>query len=144
MNRSSNDTKNFAIGYADCSAAYGPGNIILPPINNDGSSVFNRKGNSTIPVKFRVCDATGRPISVAAAVFAGTGGTLTMKSAVRGTVDAANESTTADIPDAAFRWDGSSQWIFNMGTSNLTAGNTYVFTIKLASGGTIDFQVGIK
>jgi Galactose oxidase, central domain len=139
----SNDSKNFAIGYADCSAAYGPGNVILPPINNDGSSVFNKKG-STIPVKFRVCDAAGRPISVAAAVFAGTGGTLTMKSAVRGTVDAANESLTADIPDVAFRWDGTSQWIFNMATSNLIAGNTYVFSINLASGGTIQFQIGVK
>jgi hypothetical protein len=91
-----------------------------------------------------VCDAAGRPISVAAAVFAGTGGTLTMKSAVRGTVDAANESLTADIPDVAFRWDGTSQWIFNMATSNLIAGNTYVFSINLASGGTIQFQIGVK
>ena len=37
--------------------------MILQPINSDGTSVYNRKGGSTIPVKFRVCDAAGRPIA---------------------------------------------------------------------------------
>src|SRR5256885_8756842 len=88
----------------------GPGGVILPPINSDGTSVYKRQGGSTIPVKFRVCGASGAAISNSAAVFAGTGGTLTMLSAVRGTVDAVNETTSGDIPDAAFRWDASSQW----------------------------------
>src|SRR5439155_8698685 len=61
----------------------GPGGVILPPINSDGTSVYPRKGGSTIPVKFRVCGASGGSISNASAVFAGTGGTLTMLSAVR-------------------------------------------------------------
>jgi len=67
-----------------------------------------------------------------------------MLSAVRGTVDAVNETTTGDIPDAAFRWDSSGQqWIFNMATTNLTSGNTYTFTINLAYG-KITFVVGVK
>ena len=134
----------IAIIYGNCSAAIGPGQVILPPINSDGTSVYKRQGGSTIPVKFRACSASGASISNPSAVFAGTGGPLTMLSAVRGTVDAVNETTTGDIPDAAFRWDSSGQqWIFNMATTNLTSGNTYTFTINLAYG-KITFVVGVK
>jgi len=134
------------ITFGACSSAIGPGGVILPPINSDGTSVYPRKGGSTIPVKFRVCGASGAAISNSAAVFAGTGGTLTMLSAVRGTVDAVNETTSGDIPDAAFRWDASSQqWIFNMATTNLTSGQTYQFRINLAySPANIIFVVGVK
>ena len=134
------------ISFGACSTAIGPGGVILPPINSDGTSVYPRKGGSTIPVKFRVCGASGGSISNASAVFAGTGGTLTMLSAVRGTVDAVNETTSGDIPDAAFRWDASSQqWIFNMATTNLTSGQTYQFRINLAySPANIIFVVGVK
>jgi hypothetical protein len=133
----------LTISYGVCSATTGPGNVILPPINIDGTSVYNRKGGSTIPVKFRVCDAAGRSISNAAAVFAQTGATLTMLSAVRGTIDSPNEAGITDVPDVAFRFDGS-QWIFNLGTSNLTAGNTYTFRINLLYGPPINFVVGVK
>jgi hypothetical protein len=133
---------NFVIGYGTCSASYGQGGVILPPINSNGTSVFNRKGGSTIPVKFTVCDASGNPISNPAAVFSGTGGQLTMLSAVRGTITVVNESGYTDVPDAAFRWS-SNQWIFNMATSNLTAGSTYTFHINLAVG-YIEFVVGVK
>ena len=132
------------VGYGMCSAAVGPGGVILPPINSDGTSVYNRKGGSTIPVKFRVCNASGASISNPAVVFAGTGGTLTMLSAVRGTIDNINETTGTDIPDVAFRWDGQ-QWIFNMATNNLTSGSTYAFRINLAyAPASITFVVGVK
>jgi len=131
-----------SIKYGVCTA--GPGGVILPPINSDGTSVYQRKGGSTIPVKFRVCAANGSVISNPAAVFAGTGsGQLTLLRAVRGTITAVNETDGLDIPDAAFRFDGSSQWIFNMATNNLSPGTTYVFRINLANG-TIQFVVGIK
>jgi MBG domain-containing protein/Big-like domain-containing protein/galactose oxidase-like protein len=133
---------NLTIGYGQCSAAIGSGNVILPPINGDGTSVYPRKGGSTIPVKFRVCDYQGNSISNPAAVFAGTGGSLSMLSAVRGTVTVINEVDGTDIPDVAFRWSGD-QWIFNMATSNLASGNTYAFRINLAYGN-IGFVVGVK
>jgi hypothetical protein len=48
-------------------------------------------------------------------------------------------------PDTAFRWDPTSQqWIFNLDTRGLTAGNTYVFRISLADGSHIDFQFGLR
>jgi hypothetical protein len=138
----SNGAVNDLIGYGTCSAAVGPGGVILAPINSDGTSVFNRKGGSTIPVKFRVCDAAGNSISNATAVFGNSTGTITLLSAVRGTVTVVNETTIAEIPDVAFRWS-SGQWIFNMATSNLDAGSTYTFRINLANG-SIQFKVGVK
>ena len=139
----STDTKTFTIGYGVCSAGYGPGGVILQPINSDGTSVYSRKGGSTIPVKFTLCDAAGMPVSNATAVFAGgTAGPLTMLSAVRGTVDVITEPGISDIPDVAFRWSGD-KWIFNMATSNLAAGMTYTFRINLAVG-SIQFRVGVK
>ena len=51
----------IAVRYADSGACLGaPGHAILPPINADGSSVF--KQGSTVPAKFRVCDANGNSI----------------------------------------------------------------------------------
>jgi hypothetical protein len=140
----SSKTGSFSITFGVCGAAVGVGGVILPPINSDGTSVYNRKGGSTIPVKFRVCNASCASISNAAVVFSGTGGTLTMLSAVRGTIDDVNESASTDIPDAAFRWDASGQqWIFNMATTNLTSGSTDTFRINLTSG-YIQFVVGVK
>ena len=132
----------ITISFGTCSAASGPGNVVLPPINSDGSSVYNRKGGSTIPVKFRVCDAAGRPISDKSVVFGNSTGTIQMLSAVRGTVTNALEDVVNDVPDVAFRWTGQ-EWIFNMATSNLAAGTTYDFRIVLTTG-SIPFRIGIK
>ena len=137
-----NGTVDDRIGYGTCAAGYGPGGVILQPINSNGTSVYNRKGGSTIPVKFTVCDAAGMPIANPAAVFASMGGALTMLSAVRGTVDVVNEPGVSEIPDVAFRWAGD-KWIFNMSTSNLQAGTTYTFGINLSLGN-ITFRVGVK
>jgi hypothetical protein len=138
----SHASTTFGIGYGACSPVVGPGGVILQPINVDGSSVFARKGGSTIPVKFRVCDAAGNVIANPAAVFAATGGSLTMLSAVRATINGVNEVGTTDIPDVGFRYSGS-QWIFNMGTSNLAPGTTYTFRINLAAGNIV-FVMAVK
>jgi len=133
-----------AITFGVCSV--GPGGVILPPINSDGTSVYQRKGSSTIPVKFRVCGANGMAISNPALVFAPAGATITLLSAVRGTIDNVNENSTTDVPDVAFRWDSSGQqWIFNMATSNLTAGSTDYFRINLTNASqSILFAIGVK
>jgi hypothetical protein len=132
----------LAITYGTCGGSVP---AILPPINSDGTSVYQRKGGSTIPVKFQVCDAFGNPISNPAAVFGPNGGaTITMLSAVRGTVDTVNEVGVNTIPDAGFRYSGG-QWIFNMATTNLAAATTYTFRINLAYGpASIVFTIGVK
>jgi len=115
----------------------------LPPVNNDGSSVFKRKGGSTIPVKFTLCDANGNFISDPNAVFLnGCCGSITTLTRMRGTVDNVNEMDTTDIPDVAFHNVGN-HWQFNLVTTNLEAGYTYTFQINLKFG-TIQFTVAVK
>jgi hypothetical protein len=100
--------------------------------------VFKQK--STVPVKFRVCDANG--VSIGANVVAAfslvhiTAGTTTT------TVNEPVDSTT---PDATFRWDPSAQqWIFNTNTKSLTANKTYGFAITLTDATVIEYQFGLK
>jgi hypothetical protein len=130
----------LTIGYGTCSGP-NPGGVILQPINADGSSIFPRSGR-TVPVKFTVCDANGNPISDPNAVFAGTGGQLTMLSAVRGQIPNPDENQYNDIPDVAFRYTGG-MWMFNMATSNLQSGYSYMFRINLKYG-SITFVIAIK
>jgi hypothetical protein len=130
----------LTIGYGTCSGP-NPGGVILQPINADGSSVFPRAGR-TVPVKFTVCDANGNPISDPNVVFAGTGGELTMLSAVRGQIPNPDENQYNDIPDVAFRYTGG-MWMFNMATSNLQSGYSYMFRINLKYG-SITFVIAIK
>jgi hypothetical protein len=132
----------FTIGYGICTA--GSGHMILPPINSDGSSVYNRRRGSTIPVKFRVCDASGNNICDPNAVFAsGVGGSITMVSELRGTVNVVNEDNSFDLPDVAFTCLGD-HWQFNMDTMTLHSGSDYTFRINLKDGSSITFIVGLK
>jgi hypothetical protein len=129
----------LTIGFGTCTGQ-NPGDVILQPINADGSSVF--KVGRTVPVKFTVCDASGNPISDPMTVFGNSSGSITLLSAVRGTINGVNETGTNDIPDVAFRYsDGI--WIFNMATSNLQAPATYTFRINLTNG-SLQFQFGTK
>jgi hypothetical protein len=116
-----------------------PSHVILQPVAADGTSVF--KAGRTVPLKFRVGDADGNSI--------GTPGTIAsfrIIDVITGTVttpvDLPPSSTT---PDTSFRFDPTSQqWIFNLSTSGLSAGSTYVFRIGLADGSNIDFQFGLR
>jgi hypothetical protein len=116
-----------------------PSHVILQPVAADGSSVF--KAGRTVPLKFRVGDVNGNSI--------GTPGTIAsfriigvITGTVSTSVDLPPSSTT---PDTSFRFDPTAQqWIFNLNTSGLSAGSTYVFRIGLADGSNIDFQFGLR
>jgi hypothetical protein len=115
------------------------GHSILQPINADGTSVF--KQGSTVPAKFRVCDANG--------VSVGSVGLVTsfkLVQTISGTESAlVNEAVTSTTPDTAFRWDPTAQqWIFNINTKSLNANKTYVYQVTLNDGSTIGFQFGLK
>jgi len=121
-----------------------PGAVILPPINADGTSVYKRKAGSTIPVKFKVCDASGNSISDPNVVFpTGCCGSVTLTSIRRGTVDNVNENGVSDIPGSAFTFTGD-KWQLNMSTTNLQAGDTDTFQIALKDGSYVTFTVGLK
>ena len=121
------------------------GHAILQPIT--ASSVF--KQGSTVPAKFRVCDANG--VSIGPNGATGNGPTTKivasfyMIGSTTGTVANVNEPVASTTPDTAFRWDSTNQqWIFNISTSNLSASTTYKYEITLNDGSTIDFQFGLK
>ena len=92
------------------------GHTILQPVNADGSSLF--KQGSTVPAKFRVCDANGNSIGTPDVVTS-----FRLIKAVSGLdfspVDKAVVSTT---PDTAFRWSAADQWIFNINTKSKMRG----------------------
>ena len=116
-----------------------PGHQVLQPLNIDGTSVV--KKNSTVPVKFRVCDANGNSIGTPGVVAS-----FQLLQVINGTVTSTvNEDPLSTTPDAEFRWSASDQqWIFNLNTKNLTANRTYVYQILLNDGSSIGFQFGTK
>jgi hypothetical protein len=139
----SSGTASLTVVYGTCIAPNPPGAVILPPIKNDGTSVFRSNSDRTIPVKFTVCDANGNPISDPNAVFLnGCCGSISMLTRMRGTVDNVYQDGTADIPDVAFHFVGD-HWQFNLVTTNLDPGYTYTFQIDLKFGN-IQFTLAVK
>jgi hypothetical protein len=131
----------YTVLYSTAACLGSPGHSILQPINVDGSSV-NKQG-STVPAKFRVCDANGNSI--------GTPGVVTsfrLVQIINGViVDAVNEPVDSTTPDAAFRWSATDQqWIYNISTklNPFQKNKTYVFEITLNDNSTIQFRFGLK
>ena len=116
-----------------------PGHTILQPVNADGSSVF--KQGSTVPAKFRVCDANGNSIGTAGVVTS-----FKLIKIVSGLdTDTVDEAVVSTTPDTAFRWSATDQqWIFNINTKSLATNKTYTYRITLADGTFIDFEFGLK
>jgi hypothetical protein len=141
FNTTATTTASILYAGANTSCLGSPGHTILQPINpaTGIDSVF--KQGSTVPAKFRVCDASGNSI--------GTPGVVTsfkLIKTINGTeATTVNEDVISTTPDTAFRWSATDQqWIFNINTKSLTANKTYVYQITLADGTTIDFQFGLK
>jgi hypothetical protein len=131
------------VSYSTASCSGDMGHSVLQPINADGTSVF--KLGSTVPTKFRVCDANGVSVGLAGTVasymLVGAGSTSGL------TIDEDVYSTNVDN---AFRWDSTGkQWVFNQATGKnnptLSKTNTiYRFQINLKDGSSIQFQYGLK
>jgi hypothetical protein len=133
-------TNSVHVIYASAGlTCYGdPGHQILQPINVDGTSVF--KKGSTVPAKFRVCNAGG--YSIGKAGIANSFKLYKISAGVIADIDEAIYSTTSDT---AFRWSSTDQlWIFNISTKSLAAGQSYMYDITLNDGTHIYFQFGLK
>ena len=64
---------------------------------------------------------------------------------ISGTAANVDETVSSTTSDTAFHWDATNQqWVFNISTKSLAAGNTYVYAITLKDGTTIGFQYGLK
>jgi hypothetical protein len=112
----------------------GPGHQILAPIA--AGTPFVKAATPTIPVQFRVCDARGT--SVSSTVVSSF--TLTSINGVPASTPAPLGGPFAFIGGNLSNGAGSAGWQFNLSTSNLTAGNTYAYTINLNDGTSISFQ----
>jgi hypothetical protein len=143
---------NFPLGttIVTCTASDNGGNIatgnftvsviyawsgFLQPINQDGSSIF--KLGSTIAVKFQL---TG----VSAGVQNATAKFSYVKISNKVSNGAMKPSTTAaPTTGDLFRYDGTSQYIYNWGTKGLTAG-TYQLRIDLGDGVSRTVNISLK
>jgi hypothetical protein len=118
------------------------GHQVLQPINTPPQALSVFKGGSTIPVKFRVCDANGVSIGTAGVVTSNPFA-CTITGSTGSPVDETINSTT---PDTNFRWDSTNQqWIFNWGTKGLPAGGKlYSCAITLNDTSKILFSLALK
>jgi hypothetical protein len=131
--------KGLNVIYANSGTCFGEaGHRILQPINVDDTSVF--KKGSTVPAKFRVCDANGVSVGSQDVVTA-----FKLLVTEGGLPEGINETVTATTPDTQFRWSATDQqWIFNISTKNLSANYRYTYRIWLRDGSMIDFKFGLK
>jgi hypothetical protein len=128
----------LTVSYSLTTCLGSAGHAILQPIDRDGSSVF--KQGSTVPAKFRVCDARG--VSIATPGVVASFRLVSTSLGVDGPVDEAVASTT---PDTGFRWSATDQqWIFNISTKSLAANRTYNYEIVLDDGSKIGFRFGLR
>ena len=134
-----NGTLTVTYAPAGSSCLGSAGHTILQPINADGTSVF--KQGSTVPAKFRVCDANGASIGTAGVVTS-----FKLYQTISGTeTSSPNEDVVSTTPDTAFRWSSTDQqWIFNINTKPLGANKTYVYRITLNDTTMIQFQFGLR
>jgi hypothetical protein len=134
-----NYTFLYVSGTLKIQYAMGIGHVIFSPINAGGTSVF--KQGQTVPAKFVVYDANGASIGTPGVVSS-----FFLTAIGSGTATTTVESIAhTNSPDTSFRWDSTNQqWIFNISTANLTAGNTYTYAITLNDGSTIMFQYGLR
>jgi hypothetical protein len=137
-NNASGSVKDYIL-FASASSGLCDGDLshtILQPINADGTSVF--KTGSTVPTKFRVCDAFGNSVGPTTA-FSNVVKSYNIMGTYGGTITNVDETVSSTTPDTTFRWDPTAQqWIFNTATGASTSLNsknyTYWFQIVLIDG----------
>jgi hypothetical protein len=131
----------LTVNYAATCQGAPIGNPILQPVNGDGSSTF--KQGSTVPLKFRACDAGGNSFGPTSAVP-----NIVASYVLDHTSNGApgvNEAVDSTTPDTAFRWSATDkQWIFNLSTKNLSAGKTYTYKVTLVGGASFTIVFGLK
>jgi len=129
----------LTVNYAATCLGSPIGNPILQPVNNDGSSTF--KQGSTVPLKFRACDANGNPVGPTTAV-PNIVASFVLDHTTAGAA-APNEAVDSTTPDTAFRWSPD-QWIFNLSTKNLTNNKTYYYKVTLVGGASFNITFALK
>jgi hypothetical protein len=136
---SSNYTITYVPGTLQVIYQSNIGHTVLPPIDPAGGSIF--KLGSTVPVKFQVFDVNDVSIGTPGVVIG-----FHIIEIISGTATSdVSLDVTSTSSSTAFRYDPvAQQWIFNLSTKGLIAGNTYVLRIELNDGSHIDFRFGVR
>jgi hypothetical protein len=110
-----------------------PGHVVLPPLNPNAT--VQVKKNSTVPVRFRVCNAFHLPVGWIPVVshFYFMGNTAGATTPVSEVTDHPFEFEVHDL------W-----WEYELKTKTLVSGLTYYYRILLNDGTTIDFSFKVK
>ena len=106
------------------------------PVNIDGSSIF--KLNSAVPLKFKLTDALGLPISGAVAKLSA----AKVTNAIEGTfveAEAKGNSSTGNI----FSQDGAGQYHYNLDSKTLSTG-TWSLKITLDDGASYTTRISLR
>jgi YVTN family beta-propeller protein len=111
----------------------------LPPIRNDGSSIF--QSGRTVPVKFQLTTADGGYVTNATATLQ----VLKLTDTVLGTVvevtaDASGSSNTGNL----FRFDATAnQYVYNLSIKGYSSG-TYLLRVRINDQTTHEVQISIR
>jgi hypothetical protein len=120
---------------------------ILPPFNADGTSVW--KYGSTLPVKVQITWCDGTPV---AGLAPKVGTSLVSSTNPALPIDEAASTSAADTT-GIMRYDGTSQYIYNFGSKNLSDPSAvYYMTVKgtdsngniVTSPGMVQVKFGLK
>ena len=119
--------------YSTGSCVGDPGHVVLPPLNPNAT--VQVKKNSTVPVRFRVCNAFHLPVGWIPVVshFYFMGNT------------AGATTPVSEITDCPFDFElHNLWWEYELKTKSLTSGKTYYYRIALNDGTVIDFSFKVK
>jgi uncharacterized repeat protein (TIGR01451 family) len=152
INCSGQSSTNYAISFtpgtatviyqlAGVNCTNGPGHTILAPVSAAGTTVFTKATTPTIAVQFRVCGVSGASVSSAGVVSSFV---LTAVNGVPASTPAPQGGPFVFVGGTLANGAGSAGWQFNLSTSNLAAGNTYVYRINLNDGTSITFQFKLQ
>jgi hypothetical protein len=116
-----------------------PGHTILPPIADNGSSIFNFR--RAVPARFRICDANGISVDTP-----GTVQSFNIVEIITQTrSQAVNLPVPSRTPNSVFLFDATNQaWEFVIDNAQLAPLTTYAFRIVLSDGSRIDFRYGVR
>lgn len=108
----------------------------LPPLHNDGSSLF--KSGRVVPVKFQLTATDGTFVSAATATLA----VFKITDDVLGSIEV--EPAGESNEDNFFRYDfGTNQYIYNLSTKGYTTG-TYLLRVTLNDATQHDIVVSVR
>jgi hypothetical protein len=109
------------------------------PVLNNGAGIYQAK--STIPFKFRLTTCSGAtPPPVTATIEV-----LPFASTIVGTVDVGTVQGLRADTGTTYNYDSKgNQYIFNLGTKNLTAGASYLVRTRVSDGSVHDVVISLK